>query len=120
MDFDYFIVNWLRAFLLIVATHNPTNWNFFSWLDARPDIPPSLLFFIGSIMVLAYYWFFKQALKHVRGIGILVLAILMFSLIIGLAQFAYRYPFLRQMEVGWPLIVVVSAFLAVSVSYRNG
>jgi hypothetical protein len=120
MDYDYFVVNWGRAFLLIALTNNPSKWSFMAWLETHPDIPPSLIFFAGAVLVLGYVWFFKQAMKHLKGIGILVLAILMFCLILGLAQLAYRIPFMRELEVGWILIVFISAFAAIGVSYRGG
>ncbi len=119
MDFDYFVVNWGRAFLLMSVTQNPTRWSFLSWLETRPDVPPSLIFFFSAVLILAYFWFFGQALKHVKGIGILILALLMFSLMLGLAQLAWRFPALRGMEIGWILIAFVSAFIAIGVSYRK-
>lgn len=119
MDFDYFVVNWGRAFLLLALTFNPTGWSYLAWLESRPDIPPTLVFFFSAILLLIYYWFFKQAMKQIKGIGILLLTMLFFSLSIGLAQLSFRFPFLLEMEVAWPLIALVSAFVAVAVSYRS-
>ena len=119
MGFDYLLTNFVRAIILLALTYNPTGWCYFGWIDARPDLPPSLVLFVGIILFLGYVFFFKQAMKQVGGLGIIVLAVLFVLLISALAELGGLFWMHRPLLPEWILLAVIAAFMATSVTVRG-
>jgi len=71
-----FFLRWLFAFLLLVATYNPTPWNYVQWsLDNfETDLPITVL--LGLVLLIGYIIYLRATLRSIGGFGMfLVLAV---------------------------------------------
>lgn len=72
-----FLIRWALAFLLLAATYNPTEWNFYRWTVANFDsnLPVTVLF--GLILLVGYIIYLRATLRSIGLFGmILILAII--------------------------------------------
>ena len=117
---DHFVISWVRAFFLLCATYNPTTWNFVTWINSRPDLPASVVFIVGGLLLIGYVAFFRQAMKSARGEGIIVIAILFYAIAMNIEEFASDLPWFSQLSGDWLLLILISATMAAAVSVRLG
>ena len=117
MNLDYLFINWIRAFILIVVTYNPTGWCFMAWAN-DPSSPSGTVFFVGIVLFLAYFYFARLAFKQIHAIGIIVVALVFYFFIIALAELSYTYTWINHLPAEWLLIVIVSLFIGIAVSVR--
>lgn len=72
-----FLIRWALAFVLIAATYNPTQWNFYQWTLANfySNLPVTVLF--GLILLVGYIIYLRATLRSIGLFGVLlVLAII--------------------------------------------
>ena len=107
-----FFIRWICAFLLLVATYNPSFINYSTWVSANLSTQPALAVLFGLVLVAGYLVYLRATLSSIGIIGmILVLAIVgailwvLFS--IGLLQFG------NPVFNGWIVILALSIMLAV-------
>ena len=120
MSADHFVISWIRAFLLLCATYNPTGWSFVSWLESRPDLPASVIFIFAVLLLIGYVLFFRQAMKSARGEGVLIIAFLFYAVAMNVEAFAADLPWFRDLSGDWLLLILISATMATAVSIRSG
>lgn len=71
-----FLFRWLFAFLLLAATYNPTQWNFYRWASGDVAQNLSVLVLCGLILVVGYIIYLRATMRSIGAIGMgLVLAV---------------------------------------------
>lgn len=71
-----FVFRWLFAFLLLAATYNPTEWNFYRWLTTDSARNLSVLVLVGLVLVIGYIIYLRATLRSIGTVGMaLVLAV---------------------------------------------
>lgn len=71
-----FFLRWIFAFGLLVASYNPTQWNYVKWAAAHysDELPLTVLF--GLILLIGYIIYLRATLRSIGGFGMfLVLAV---------------------------------------------
>lgn len=69
-----FLIRWAFAFGLVVATFNPTQWNYIAW-SRNGDLPIVVL--VGLLLLVGYIIYIRATLRSIGIIGMgLILAIL--------------------------------------------
>lgn len=76
-----FILRWIFAFVLVVATYNPTQWNYISWVSAnfRDQMPLAVLF--GLLLLVGYVIYFSATLRSIGMFGMLLVAALVAAIL---------------------------------------
>lgn len=71
-----FFLRWLFALVLLMATFNPTEWNYVTWARTRWDDDPSLVILCGLVLLAGYVIYLRATLRSIGIFGmVLVLAL---------------------------------------------
>ncbi len=77
-----FGARWAFAFVLLVATYNPTNWNYIRWAwDSGYENNTPLVVFFGISLCIGYIIYFRATLRSIGTFGMLLIAALIGSLV---------------------------------------
>ena len=71
-----FVIRWVFAFLLLVASYNPTDWNYVRWSMANYQTNLSLTVLFGLVLLVGYIIYLRATLRSIGLFGmILILAV---------------------------------------------
>lgn len=76
-----FLLRWLFAFVLLVATYNPTEWNYVRWSMANWDTTMSLVVLFGLLLVVAYIIYLRATLRSIGMFGMILILALVAALV---------------------------------------
>lgn len=67
-----FLIRWLFAFILLAATYNPTEWNFYRWglANWESQLPLTILF--ALILCVGYIIYLRATLRSIGMFGLLL------------------------------------------------
>ncbi|KQB95456.1 hypothetical protein AL073_16550 [Loktanella sp. 1ANDIMAR09] len=68
-----FVIRWVFAFLLLVATYNPTQWNYVRWSMANYEKQLSLTVLFGLILFVGYIIYLRATLRSIGIFGMLLI-----------------------------------------------
>jgi len=68
------LLRWFGAFVLVVATFNPTPWNYVTWVQANWATQMPLAVFLGLLLGVAMMIYILATLRSIGAIGILLIA----------------------------------------------
>lgn len=68
-----FVIRWVFAFLLLVATYNPTQWNYVRWSMANYETQLSLTVLFGLILLVGYIIYLRATLRSIGIFGMLLI-----------------------------------------------
>lgn len=75
------LIRWLFAFVLIVATYNPTPWNYIRWAEANYDARLSVVALLGLILFVGYVIFLRATLRSIGAFGMLLVLALVAGIV---------------------------------------
>lgn len=70
------LIRWLFAFVLVVATYNPTMYNYVRWAEANYDQRLSLVVLFGLVLFVGYVIFFRATLRSIGAFGVILIVAL--------------------------------------------
>ena len=76
-----FILRWLAALALVLATYNPTQWNFIRWATDNWGIQTPIIALLGIVLVIGYIIYLRATFRSIGPFGILLVAALIGALI---------------------------------------
>ena len=68
------LLRWLGAFVLVVATFNPTPWNYTKWVQANWVTQMPLAVFLGLLLGVAMMIYVLATLRSIGAFGIILIA----------------------------------------------
>lgn len=68
------LLRWLGAFVLVVATFNPTPWNYTKWVQANWVTQMPLAVFLGLLLGVAMMIYVLATLRSIGTFGIILIA----------------------------------------------
>ena len=68
-----FIIRWIFAFVLLAATYNPTDWNYYRWGMANYETSLSLTVLFGLILLVGYIIYLRATLRSIGIFGMLLI-----------------------------------------------
>ncbi len=69
-------LRWLGAFVLLVATFNPTEWNYVKWSIANGNDQLPLTLFLGLLLLIGFLIYLLATLRSIGRFGMLLVAAL--------------------------------------------
>jgi len=68
-----FIIRWVCAFVLLAATYNPTQWNFYAWVQTgwQEQLPLTILF--ALVLLIGYIIYLRATLRSIGVFGLLLI-----------------------------------------------
>ena len=112
-----FGARWAFAFVLLVATYNPTEWNYVRWAwNYGYDNQMPLVVFFGIILTIGYIIYFRATLRSIGTFGMLLVAALVGSLVWVLYDLGLLSLENRSLQV-WLGILSLSVILGIGLSW---
>ncbi len=111
-----FAARWAFAFILLVATYNPTEWNYSRWAFDAWDTSMPLVVFFGLVLTVGYIIYFRATLRSIGPFGMLLVAALVGSLVWVLYDFGLLNLENRSAQV-WLGIFALSVVLGIGLSW---
>ncbi|PXW67987.1 hypothetical protein C7964_10477 [Loktanella sp. PT4BL] len=68
-----FVIRWVFALLLLMATYNPTQWNYVRWSMANYETQLSLTVLFGLILLVGYIIYLRATLRSIGIFGMLLI-----------------------------------------------
>jgi hypothetical protein len=68
-----FVIRWVFALLLLMATYNPTQWNYVRWSMANYETQLSLTVLFGLILFVGYIIYLRATLRSIGIFGMLLI-----------------------------------------------
>ena len=78
--FGDFLMRWIFAQILVLATFNPTDFSYFRWAKDAYQTELPLVIFLGVVLLIGYIIFLRATLRSIGVIGIILIAALAGSL----------------------------------------
>lgn len=107
-----FILRWLFAFVLLVATYNPTEWSFVRWAVRNWQEQTPLAVFVGLVLAVAYVLFFTAVLRGIGALGVLLVLAVIAALVWVLADLGWL-SLENPTAITWIALFALSVVLAV-------
>lgn len=63
-----FLIRWVLAFVLLTATYNPTEWNYWKWFSLNYKVEPAIAVLVGLLLLAGYIIYLRSI--GVIGIGL--------------------------------------------------
>ena len=76
-----FLIRWLFAFVLVVATYNPTSYNYISWASKNFKTEAPLAVFLGLVLLVGYVIYLRATIRSIGRAGMVLVAALFGSLV---------------------------------------
>lgn len=111
-----FGLRWAFAFVLLVATFNPTEWNYVRWATDNYSSQTPLVLFFGLILAIGYIIYLRATLRSIGAFGMLLVAALVGSLVWVLQDLGLLSLENRSVQV-WLGILALSIILGVGLSW---
>lgn len=111
-----FFLRWIFAFVLVAATFNPTEWNYFRWASVNLSDQLPLVVLLGLILLVGYIIYFRATIRSIGAFGMfLVLAV-----VGAIAWVLYDYGLLTLDDTNamvWLGIFAMSVVLGIGLSW---
>ncbi len=79
-SFGGFLMRWIFAQILVLATFNPTDVSYFRWARDAYQTELPLVMFLGVVLLIGYIIFLRATLRSIGVIGIILIVALAGSL----------------------------------------
>ena len=76
-----FVLRWLFAFGLLVATYNPTQWNFVRWATTNAKTQLSVTVLLSLILLIGYIIYLRATLRSIGAFGMLLVLALVAAML---------------------------------------
>ena len=117
--FRSFLIRWIIAIVLVLATFNPTQYSLVSWLFSEPydaDIPLKAFLFI--VLLIAYVIFIRATLRSIGPVGIGLIVVLFGAL----GWVVVTYGGIEAIDttiIVWLALLLVATILAIGLSWSH-
>jgi hypothetical protein len=74
-------LRWLAAFVLLASTYNPTQWNYFRWIEANYATQLPLAVLMGLLLLVGYLVYLRATLRSIGSFGMLLIIAILAALI---------------------------------------
>ncbi len=109
-------LRWLFAFVLVAATFNPTDWNYFRWAMSNSGEQMSMVVLLGLVLVVAYVIYVRATLRSIGAFGMALVLAVVAALIWVLYDLGLLSLENRNFNV-WIGIFALSAVLGIGLSW---
>lgn len=111
-----FLLRWVCAFALLAASYNPTQWNFYQWVQTgwQTQLPLTILF--ALILLVGYIIYLRATLRSIGVFGLLLVLAVVGTAIWVLFDFGWISLANPTMN-SWLAITLLSFVLAVGLGW---
>jgi uncharacterized membrane protein YjgN (DUF898 family) len=111
-----FVIRWAFAFGLLVATFNPTPWNYIRWARTEFTTQLPLVVLFGLLLLVGYIIYLRATLRSIGGFGMALVLAVVSALIWVLFDFGILDLSNRNFTV-WLGLLALSLVLGIGLSW---
>lgn len=113
-----FLLRWLAALILVLATFNPTDYNFVRWAAERGGGQFPLVLLVGLILLIGYIIYLRATFRSIGPIGIILVVALIGSLVWVLIDFGIL-SLENPTAITWIGLIGLSFVLGIGLSWSH-
>ena len=115
--FGGFLIRWIIALVLVLATFNPTGWSYFHWVATMEGgLPYKVL--AGIVLVILYVIYLRATWRSIGPIGLGLAAAFFGAVVWALVDLDLVDP--RDLgQTAWIVLVVIATVLAIGISWSH-
>ncbi|WP_425050348.1 DUF6524 family protein [Psychromarinibacter sp. S121] len=110
------LIRWIFAFVLVIATYNPTPWNYTSWALETYEERLSIVVLLGLVLLVGYIIFLRATLRSIGVFGALLILALLGAIVWVLIDMGWLSVEDPDAMV-WLGIIAVSAVMGIGLSW---
>lgn len=74
-------LRWVFALVLLIASYNPTPWNYITWAQANYETTTSLCVLLGLVLAVGYIIYLRATLRSIGLFGMVLVSAIIASLV---------------------------------------
>ncbi len=113
-----FLLRWLAALVLVLATFNPTDYNFIRWASERGGGQFPLVLLVGLILLIGYIIYLRATFRSIGPVGVVLVAALIGTLVWVLVDFGIL-SLENPTAITWIGLVGLSFILGIGLSWSH-
>ena len=113
-----FLVRWVIALALVIATFNPTGYSFFHWVAGMNDDNLPVKVLAGVVLAILYVIFLRATFRSIGPIG-MALAAALFGAILWVAIDLGLLSLSEPSAFAWVVLVILATVLAIGISWSH-
>ncbi len=118
MSLGGFLLRWLFALLLVIATFNPTGYSLFHWMWPFSDVQLPLKILVIILLIGSYLFFFSATMKSLGALGIIVLLAFCGTLVWLFVDQGWLN-LANSTVLAWIMILMLSIILGLGISWSH-
>lgn len=111
-----FLMRWAFAFVLVVATYNPTDLNYLNWAKVNYQTETPLTVFLGVALLVGYVIYLRATFRSIGRWGMLLVSVLVASLLWVLYDWGVLSAQNTNLNI-WMGLIAISVVLGVGLSW---
>ena len=111
-----FLLRWAFAFVLVVATYNPTEYNYIKWAQINFQVETPLTVFLGIALLIGYVIYLRATFRSIGRWGMLLVTGLVGSLLWVLYDWNVLNPNNTDLNI-WMGLLALSLVLGTGLSW---
>lgn len=112
-----FLVRWVAALIIVVATYNPLKYSFYHWvMQSEGAIPIKVL--LGIVLLIVYAIFLRATWRSIGATG-LVLVLALFAAMLWVFIYYDWINLSEPSHFAWVALVVLASIMAVGLSWSH-
>ncbi|MBB4266335.1 DUF6524 family protein [Roseospira visakhapatnamensis] len=119
LTWNGFIIRWMVALVLVIATFNPTNYSLFGWIaNTSINSDPALKTLLAVVLLIGFIIYLRATMRSIGplGIGLLVLLFAVFGWVVVVYAGA---DWLTGDILIWLGLIAVSLIMAVGMAWSH-
>lgn len=117
--FTGFIVRWVIALILVLATFNPTQYSLVGWVSTTPwDESLPLKALLALVLVIGYVIYLRATMRSIGVPGIVLMVVLFVVMGWVVATYVDTSGFTTELII-WAALIALSLILAVGLSWSH-
>lgn len=113
-----FLVRWVVALVLVLATYNPTGYSFFHWVAGMDGGNLPLKVLAGVVLAIVYVIYLRATFRSIGPIG-MALAAALFGAILWVAIDFGILSLHDPSAFAWVVLVILATILAIGISWSH-
>jgi len=109
-------LRWMFAMALLVASYNPTPWNYFTWAHANYATATSLCVLLGLLLAVGYVIYLRATIRSIGLFGMVLVASIVGALVWVLQDYGILSLGNRNLRI-WLWLLALSAVLGIGLSW---
>jgi len=113
-----FVVRWIVALALVMATFNPTAYSYVDWVMHGADDMLPVKFLVGVVLLILFVIYLRATWRSIGPVGLVLAGLFFAGVIWVLIDYGHLDPY-ESTVMGWIVLAVIATILAIGLSWSH-